>query len=150
MLRNHLLSVPDPDQSREAAAINGDVVTDSESDDPEDYIHMTSLASERVKSIVFKKRKALERRVRRQKAKSIASRNFLSRKISKKMASVVDRFPDIGKSIESFVSESNIGADAWRRTGVLTFDGNVRVKQKVTYDRIRQHLEDKYQHKFSY
>ena len=31
--------------------------------------------------------------------------------------------------------DSNVGADAWRRTGVLTFDGNLRVSNKVTYER---------------
>ena len=103
-----------------------------------------------MKRIVSKKRKSLTRRVRRQKAKALSARNFLSRTISKQTKTVVDKFPDIGKSIESFVSESSIGADAWRRTGVLTFDGNLRVKEKVTYERIRQHLEEKYDHHFSY
>ncbi len=41
--------------------------------------------------------------------------------MSKRMESAVDKFPDIGKTIKSFVSESNVDADAWRRTGVLTF-----------------------------
>ena len=58
--------------------------------------------------------------------------------------------PTIGQEIESFVQEANIGADAWRRTGVLTFDGNTRVKAKVTYERIRQHLMKVYQRKFSF
>jgi len=78
----------------------------------------------------------------------LAARKFLSRTISKQTKTVVDKFPDIGKSIESFVSECSIGADAWR-TGVLTFDGNLRVKEKVTYEWIRQHLEEKYDHCFS-
>lgn len=43
-----------------------------------------------------------------------------------------------------------MGADAWQRTGMLTFDGNCKVKQKVTYGRIQRHLQDKYGHKFSY
>ena len=34
--------------------------------------------------------------------------------------------------------------------GVLTFDGNLRVKQKVTYNRIKEHLQEKYKCKFSY
>ena len=41
--------------------------------------------------------------------------------------------PDIGKTIENFVSAANVGADQWRRTGVLTFDGNRRLSNKVTY-----------------
>ena len=52
--------------------------------------------------------------------------------------------------MEEFVQERNIGADAWRRTGVLTFDGNTRVKQKVTYERIRQHLMSVFKRHFSY
>ena len=33
--------------------------------------------------------------------------------------------------------DSNVGADARRRTGVLTFDGNLRVSKKVTYERMK-------------
>ena len=29
----------------------------------------------------------------------------------------------------------------WRRTGVLTFDGNRKLKKKVTYRSIKEHLE---------
>ena len=59
-------------------------------------------------------------------------------------------YPNIGEEIEKFVQDCNIGADAWRRTGVLTFDGNTRVKSKVTYERIRQHLIDVYNRNFLY
>lgn len=52
--------------------------------------------------------------------------------------------PDIGEVMEKFVEERNIGADAWRRTGVLTFDGNTSVKEKVTYERLHQHLMSVY------
>ena len=47
------------------------------------------------------------------------------------MHGVLKECPNIGKEIETFVSERNVGADAWR-TGVLTFDGNRKVKEKVT------------------
>ena len=52
------------------------------------------------------------------------------------------KFPDIGETIERFVQEHKMGADAWRRTGVLTFDGNTKLKEKVTYEKIHQHLQD--------
>lgn len=52
--------------------------------------------------------------------------------------------PDIGEQIEC-----NVGADAWRRTGVLTFDGNIKLKE-VTYEGIRQHLQHVYHRHFSY
>ena len=38
----------------------------------------------------------------------------------------------------------------WRRTGVLIFDGNTRVKKKAMYKRIKDHLEDRYGRIFSY
>ena len=57
---------------------------------------------------------------------------------------------NIGKVIEDFVSENNIGTDAWRHTGVLTFDGNTHLQQKVTYERIRLHLQEVYKRHFSY
>lgn len=53
-----------------------------------------------------------------------------------------ETFLDIGETIEEFVQDHQVGADAWR-TGVLTFDGNSKLKQKVTYERIRQHLQEK-------
>ena len=48
------------------------------------------------------------------------------------------------------MQERSVGANAWRRIGVLTFNGNNRVKEKVTYARIRKHLESVYKCKFSY
>lgn len=38
--------------------------------------------------------------------------------------------PDIGKTTEEYVKKCGVGADAWRRTGVLTFDGNTHVGKK--------------------
>ena len=80
---------------------------------------------------LIKKRKAIERRARRQCAK-LAEQRFLSRKVSKKVSQIVSTCPDIGKTMEMFVQQNNVGADAWRRTGVLTFDGNANLKNKVT------------------
>jgi hypothetical protein len=58
--------------------------------------------------------------------------------------------PNIGKEIEKFVQESGVGADAWRRTGVLTFDGNRKVNKKVTFNRVKEYIEAKYGKKYSY
>ena len=66
------------------------------------------------------------------------------------MSKILAECSDIGKVIEDFVSASNVGANAWRRTGVLTFDGNTRLPQKVTYERIRKHVQNKYERKISY
>lgn len=38
--------------------------------------------------------------------------------------------PDIGSTIENYVKSAGVGADTWRRTGILTFDGNRKVEKK--------------------
>lgn len=123
--------------------LNGDIITDSESDNPDLYF------SQR-KTAIKKKAEALRRSAMRRSAKRIAERRFLQRSYSRQVQSIVERYPDIGSVIEQFVQDCNVGADAWRRTGVLTFDGNLKVKKKATYNRIKQNLEEKYQCSFSY
>ena len=68
--------------------------------------------------------------------KKISEPNFLHRKTSKREDTILKKYPDIGEKIEEFVRDQNVGADKWRKTGVLTFDGNMKGKQKVTYERI--------------
>ena len=70
--------------------------------------------------------------------------------MSRNSKGIIKDFPDIGKTIEEFVKSCNIGADTWYRTGILTFDGNRNFKQKVTYERIRKHLQLHYGRHFSY
>ena len=123
--------------------INGEIVTDSESDNPDLYCKDQERA-------LRKKVEALKRSAKRRAAKRVASRKYLQRSCSRRVQSVTTKYPDIGTTIENFVQECNVGADAWRRTGILTFDGNVKVKKKATYNRIKEHLEAKYGHHFSY
>jgi hypothetical protein len=147
--RAFLVSAQSFTEEQRADLVNGLVITDSESENPELWSQAAEVETEKRK-LVQKQRMILQRRIRRQRAKHIATANFLSRKVSKKARGIVKKFPNIGKAIEDFVSERNVGADFWRRTGVLTFDGNRKVKQKVTYERIRQHLQKLYDHPFSY
>lgn len=123
--------------------VNGEIVTNSESDNPDLY-------SRDQQKILRKKIEALKRSAKRRAAKRIASRKYLQRSRSLRVESITTKYPDIGTTIENFVQQCNVGADAWRRTGVLTFDGNVKVKKKATYNRIREHLENKYGRHFSY
>ena len=125
-------------------SVNGEIVSETESDNPIDYIEMSRT------SLIEKKRRAIQTRARRQRAKLIAQQRFLSRKVGKRISKILADCPDIGKVMESFVEEHNVGADAWRRTGVLTFDGNAKLKSKVTYQRIQEHLEKVYKRHFSY
>lgn len=134
-----------------ARAVNGEIVSDDESDvDPQDFAVITDPLSETAKALVLKRRTAILRRARRLKAKALAQKRFLGRKVSKRANTILTTCPDIGEQIEKYVQECNVGADAWRRTGVLTFDGNIKLKEKVTYEGIRQHLQHVYHRHFSY
>ena len=137
-------------KSRDVNAINGDIVTDSESDDASELLQIKTPLDDPVKKLVQKKRKSIKLKASRLKAKRIAEQNFLRRKVSRKVKGIVTDFPDIGNTIEEFVKQNNVGADQWRRTGVLTFDGNIRNAKRVTYERIRQHLQSVYKRTFSY
>ena len=134
---------------RQAEALNGMIVTDSENEDPDQFLQL-DLSSVHVHDIVARKVKVIRRRARYLKAKQLAEINFLRRKTSQSVRGILKDHPDIGEVMEKFVNERNIGADAWRRTRVLTFDRNTHVKGKVTYERIRQHLMSVYKRYFSY
>lgn len=136
------------EQDKIARALNSEIVTESESDDPDSYCGMTNILSESGKKLIQKKRKAIRRRAQRLKFKTISEQRFLSRRVSPRVSKIENECPNIGTVIEEFVQKGN-GADAWRRTGVLTFDGNIKLSQKVTYNRIKKHLEV-YHHHFSY
>ena len=137
-------------KSREANAINGDIVTDSESDDANEICQIKTPLDDSMKKLIQKKRKSIKLKASWLKAKRIAEQNFLQRKVSRKVKGIVKEFPNIGATIEEFVKQNNVGADQWRRTGVLTFDGNVRNAKRVTYEWIRQHLQLVYKRTFSY
>lgn len=66
------------------------------------------------------------------------------------MSKTVRKYTDIGNAIEDFARERQIGADSWRRTGLLTFSGNVKRGPKFTYRRIKEYLDEKYSAKFGY
>ena len=135
---------------RIARSVNGEVVSETESDNPEDYLNPASAASESTKALIKKRRMAIKQRMRRIRAKSLAEERFLAQKVSSRTSKILRDCPDIGNTIESFVQDHGVGADAWRRTGVLTFDGNANLKDKVTYTKIQEHLTKVYDRKFGY
>ena len=136
-------------KSREANTIKRKIVTVSESDDANEVCRIRTPLDDSMKKLVQKKRNFIKRRASRLKAKRIAEQNFLQRKVSRKIKGIVNEFPNIGSTIEEFIKQNNVGADQWRRTGVLTFDGNIRNAKRVTYERIR-HLQSVYTRKLSY
>ena len=130
-------------RERESRILNGEIVTESESDD----LSLTKEAD--VEGVAKRRVEAIQQQIRRKRAKLIAKQNFLGRKKCIR-SNITSTYPEIGSVIEQFVQDCNIGADAWRRTGLLTFDGNKRVKQKCSYKAIKQHLESVYNRSFAY
>ena len=93
------------------------------------------------RNIISQKVKQLKRNARRKAAQRIADARFLRRKSGKNVGKILKECPGIGSTIENYVKNSGVGADSWRRTGILTFDGNRKVEQKATFSTIKEHLE---------
>ena len=106
--------------------------------------------SDEVKKKIKKQRAIFQRQRKRKIAKIMSSRCLLRRKTPPRASKTMKKFPDIGKVIENFARERRVGADSWRRTGLLTFSGNVKRGPRVTYRRIKDHLEKTYHTKFGY
>ena len=139
-------------QSRQQAlgCQDNNVVTDSESDNPDQWLSVKRLNSPEGIEMIKKQRRILRSRTKRRVAKEIASECLLKRKIPKRVSSVLKEFPNIGTDIEEYVRGRRCGADAWRWTGVVTFDRNRKRGPKASYKRIQEHLKQKYQTKIGY
>lgn len=110
------------------------MVNDSDSDDPDSFLAENS--NEQVKL----QRKKIKRKAKRCIARTKSEQRLLKRKLPKAVSSVLSKFPKIRNDMEVFVRSRRVGADAWRRTGVLTFDGSIKTGPKVTFKRIQQHM----------
>ena len=95
------------DQDRTARIVNGEIVSESESDSPETYANTTDPLSATGKELIAKKRAAIRRRARRKQEKAISEERFLSRKASKRATALLQKFPDIGETIDIFCSRSS-------------------------------------------
>ena len=102
-----------------------DIVTDSASDDPEDWVAMKdlSLYSEEVKAKIKKQRAIFRCQKKRRVSKLVAKKCLLQRRKPARVSKTVQ------KAIQDFARERRIGADSWRGTGLLTFSGNVNMVQ---------------------
>ncbi len=92
---------------READALS------AETDDPDYYLDLHDVASDKAKALIAKKRKQICRKARYLNNKQLAEQNFLSRKVSREVRGILNQFPNIGKEIETFVQDLSVGADAW-------------------------------------
>lgn len=103
---------------REASALNGLIVSDSENENAEEFVGLKDFNDIRIKALVSRCRTSVRRHAKNLKHKNIAEGHFLCRNKSKCISRILYECKDIGRVIEEFVQERNIGADAWRRTGV--------------------------------
>lgn len=140
-------------QKREKAAEES-IIVSSDSGDSEAELLATEgvpdcLIGNVVTEILRKRRAAIQRKAVRSKAK-IAAQRFLRRHKSKRVSKIISECEGIEGAVEEYVRSCGVGANAWRRTGVLTFDGNRKVKKKATFKGIKEYLERKYMQNFSY
>ena len=75
------------EQNHTARTLNGEIVSESESDDPNVYLGVTDASSAEGKKLVMKKRKAIQRRARRKQEKVVAEKHFLSHRVPKRVFS---------------------------------------------------------------
>ena len=122
-------------QEKIAQMFNGDIVTDSESDDPDLYHKDKGLAIKR-------KVESLKRSARRRQKELLVENSLNGHTLSRPIV-----FLKSTLSIEEYVQ---CGSRYVGRTGMLTFDGNTRVKKKAMYRRIKDYLEDRYGRTFLY
>ena len=119
-------------------------IIDDDSGNPDD------LLTESIEVQVNKQQQLLKRQIKIILVSKKVEWRLLKRKLPKAVSRVLRKFPNIGSNIEEFVCSRKVSADAWRRTGVLTFDGNAKTGPKVTFKRIQEHLQQKYNTKLGY
>ena len=102
-----------------------EVQSDSDSSDGEVWaLGVNSPFDERGRELIKKRRASLRRKSIRDIKKRLAKERLMKQRRSKRVGKIVSECQGIGKEIENFVKDCGVGADAWRRTGILTFDGN--------------------------
>jgi hypothetical protein len=114
-------------QEKEDNVDNVLVLSESDSEDPDKLCRVQDPLDEIGKTVIMKKRASIRRKAKREIKKRIAEWRFLRKRRSKKIGKIQTECPDIGHTIEEFMRKRGVGADSWRRTGVLTFDGHRRV-----------------------
>ena len=74
-------------------------VSETDSDDPEEYVGVSEPLSEAAKALIVKQRKAIQRICKRKQEKAIAEKHFLSRRGSVRVSKILRDCPDIGETI---------------------------------------------------
>lgn len=131
---------------------NTDIESDSDNDEDQDWcgVQISRVLGEKTLQKIQSEKLRIKRRAERKIAKEIAETCLLKRRVPPAISRLQKKFPSIGKDMEEFVESKKVGADAWRRTGLLTFDGERKRGKKVSYQSIKEHLEGKYGTKLGY
>lgn len=96
----------------------------------------------------IRKRRQLKEKYRRKIKKKYDTLKLLKRATSNK-STLLKRHPSIDKRIETIVRDSGVGADKWRSSGSLTWERK-KVGQKITFQRLRQQLQEEYSEHISH
>ena len=92
---------------------SGIVVSVSESEDGEQWVGVKDVLDEKGRQLIARKIKSLRKMAARQAAKKIDNQQFLRKKRSKRVGTILYKFLDIGNEIERFVESRGVGADTW-------------------------------------
>ena len=84
------------------------MVSDSESDDPEDWVDVGEGLTEKMKSLVVNEKRKQKKRDRRRFLKLVAEKSVLKIRVPKCASKLLKQFPNLGKDIEDFVGENRI------------------------------------------
>ncbi|KAL9976979.1 hypothetical protein ACROYT_G014330 [Oculina patagonica] len=124
-------------QEMEHEIDGGMIVSDSDSDCVEEWNRVRDPLDEAGLQFIKKKRAAIRRKPTRELNKCVAEKRYFRRRRSKRVGRI---HPDIGQTIEDCIQKRGVGADMWRRTGVLTFDGNKYEGKKVNNEILLKNL----------
>lgn len=99
---------------------------------------------------IHQKLRQIKDKCRKRAQAEIAASSILKRKTTTKINTVEKRHPDIGEVMEKIVSDADVGADKWRRTGVYTFSGDMKKEKRITFKTLTEKLNEHYKEKISY
>jgi len=117
-------------------------VDDDNDDDDESDVNTDDLK-------IHQKLRQIKDKCRKRAQAEIAASSILKRKTTQ-INAVEKRHPDIGEVMEKIVSDADVGADKWRRTGVYTFSGDMKKEKRVTFKTLTEKLNEHYKEKISY
>ena len=151
----HISTESDDEEDEEEFDIGEEVLaaepilseTESEDDGEEDVgeISNDSLSEEEIKEKV----RSIKELWRNKYKKKMTALQIMRRKMSKYTKTFLDRHPEVGTVMEEYAKSCDVGADRWRRTGMITLTGDTNDSKRLTYKKLKEYLEDYYKETIS-